>query len=249
MMNDMDDVDIEVIMPTNIKKYAGHIVKQDHRFIAYFGPPATRKTQNQETKSFYTYKEAVHHIKKQNMKEGNKRVKNIIYKKGNKYECLLTRGKRMIFDERDIHLVQKYFWHTTSKGYVSTRLNKHTHIKFHRLVLNMKKDDKREVDHKNRIPTDNRRRNLRKEPLNSSTNAINRSIPKNNTSGTVGVYFSKTQNAWVSKYINDEGKQVRHQFGLCKYDDDSDKAKAAAIKDRTDSIRKIQRYVIALGLS
>src|ERR1700742_3435117 len=155
MMFDLDDVDIEVIMPTNLTKYYGHIKYQKHRFYAYFCPPyQNRKDRIRKPEKFKTYKEAFSYIKKQNRKEGNIRVKNIIYRKGDQHECTLTKGKRMKFSLRDIDIVHKYTW-SCSNDYVGSKI-KGKKVYFHCLIFNKKKDDNKkwDVDHKNRKGSD-----------------------------------------------------------------------------------------------
>ena len=54
-----------------------------------------------------------------------------------------------------------------------------------------------EVDHINRIRTDNRWSNLR--AVTSEMNQRNKPKNKNNTSGTVGVYWHKGRSKWVAR--------------------------------------------------
>ena len=62
-------------------------------------------------------------------------------------------------------------------------------------------ENKRCVDHINRIRTDNRIENLRW--ATDSENQQNRLMDKNNTSGHKNIYYNKRDNKWVfSKMIN-----------------------------------------------
>lgn len=80
------------------------------------------------------------------------------------------------------------------------------------------------VDHEDRSPRNNRRSNLR--PSSRTENNRNSSISKNNTSGVVGVSFSKDKNKWKS-YINLDYKQ---KF-LGYYSDFEDAVKARLVAE------------------
>jgi hypothetical protein len=56
------------------------------------------------------------------------------------------------------------------------------------------KDPTEQVDHENRNSGDNRWENLRE--ADHDQNARNRSLPANNTSGRIGVYFYKPTKNW-----------------------------------------------------
>lgn len=53
---------------------------------------------------------------------------------------------------------------------------------------------KKDVDHKNRIKTDNRWKNLR--PASNSENHVNVGLAHNNTSGVTGVTWDKSRLSW-----------------------------------------------------
>ena len=55
--------------------------------------------------------------------------------------------------------------------------------------------DPTEIDHINRVKTDNRLSNLR--DVDRTTNCSNRGLLRNNTSGVSGVYFEKGSGLWV----------------------------------------------------
>jgi hypothetical protein len=61
-------------------------------------------------------------------------------------------------------------------------------------------------DHEDRNPFNNRKYNLR--PATEQENARNRSIPSNNTSGIIGVHWSKYDAAWVAQ-IGFKRKRIR----------------------------------------
>jgi len=56
---------------------------------------------------------------------------------------------------------------------------------------------KDQVDHVNHIRSDNRWKNLRE--VNRQENNRNQSLPRNNTSGHVGVYWNKNRKKWQSR--------------------------------------------------
>lgn len=61
----------------------------------------------------------------------------------------------------------------------------------------------KQIDHIDRDKTNNRFSNLRL--VNNQNNNMNKSKPKNNTSGIVGVYWRKDRDKWEVK-INEEGE-------------------------------------------
>ena len=107
------------------------------------------------------------------------------------------------------------------RGYVQVQINKHAY-KLHRLAwLYMTGDwPSRQIDHINRIRTDNRWCNIRE--ATGSENQQNRGVQKNNTSGVRGVCPSSPPGKWCafikvarkSQYIGtyntlDEAKAAR----------------------------------------
>jgi hypothetical protein len=74
-----------------------------------------------------------------------------------------------IVDEEDAHLVRRFYWHLSTRGYAmrSAYLGR-TNGKgrseghfMHRQILGLKSGDRHQVDHINRDKLDNRRQNLR----------------------------------------------------------------------------------------
>ena len=61
-----------------------------------------------------------------------------------------------------------------------------------------------QIDHINRIRTDNRISNLRE--VSHKQNGQNRSKPSNNTSGHTGVYWHKQKSKWVA--------QIKHSYKM-----------------------------------
>lgn len=96
----------------------------------------------------------------------------------------LTHGKFTLVDVDDAERLRKHTWSCTPKGYARTGINGRE-IKLHQLLLGLLPAGM-EPDHISRDRLDNRRVNLR--VVTRSEQAINRGIPKNNTSGFKGVF-------------------------------------------------------------
>jgi hypothetical protein len=80
-------------------------------------------------------------------------------------------------------------------GYICIRINS-VKYRAHRLAwlyVHGKFPDN-QIDHINRIKTDNRIENLR--DVTQSVNGRNKNLPSNNTSGHIGVKWNKKQQAW-----------------------------------------------------
>lgn len=121
----------------------------------------------------------------------NKKSISNEYKKINETTTQLIIGDVItLIDNEDIEILQPYTWCMDSKGYVyrHTRKNeKGSALRLHRVLMNPPKD--MTIDHINRIRTDNRKENLR--IVTQSTNLLNRSTSKRNTSGITGVDVKK----------------------------------------------------------
>lgn len=87
------------------------------------------------------------------------------------------------------------------------------------------KDPVEQVDHKNRDPSDNRWVNLRE--ASAAQNARNRSIPANNTSGRVGVYFYKPTKNWKASI-----RIQKQQVHLGTFDTKEEAMQARAVAER-----------------
>ncbi len=121
------------------------------------------------------------------------------------------------------------------KGYYYVSLWKNNKVKkhqIHRLVaftycINL--NDYTVVDHINRVKTDNMFNNLRW--VTSSENSRNRTISKNNTSGTQGVYYDTRRDAWKSRWYDLNGKVHNKSFTIKQH---GDNAKQLAINHRKE---------------
>ena len=109
------------------------------------------------------------------------------------------KNKTFYVDKKDWVLLEGLTWYIGD--YVYTQINRKT-IYLHRLILNPPEGFY--VDHSNRNPLDNRRKNLR--ITTQSQNMANQGVPKHNSSGYKGVSFSKAALKWQA-YI-ECGKKI-----------------------------------------
>lgn len=110
------------------------------------------------------------------------------------YGYTMKTKKEFIFDLEEYEKVKRYDWILNS-GYVQS---KSSGIRLHNLIMDFepKIGIDLEVDHINRIPTDNRKENLR--VCKHKENIRNVGIRKNNKSGVTGVHFDISKNKWVA---------------------------------------------------
>jgi len=104
---------------------------------------------------------------------------------------------RTIIDLNDVDRCKRHKWHkkycNRGKSYVFTRIDGKP-IRLHRFVLDFY-DLELEIDHIDGNPLDNRKENLRK--VTHQENMQNQTkLPKNNTSGYIGVVWNKSNKKW-----------------------------------------------------
>lgn len=96
-------------------------------------------------------------------------------------------NKKFYFDLEDYDKIKKYCWierinKTTGGHWLAAKINNKSVKMFHLLGF-------KGYDHRNRNPLDNRKENLR--IATAAENSRNSSVPKNNTSGFIGVSWAK----------------------------------------------------------
>lgn len=103
---------------------------------------------------------------------------------------------KVLVDTCDIEKISDYCWYEHHSGYIcSNTFKSRKGIRIHQLLI-QEIQYGCEVDHINRIKSDNRQCNLRL--VDRSQNCANRRMFKNNTSGYVGVHFYKPYSKWLA---------------------------------------------------
>ena len=115
-------------------------------------------------------------------------------------------GTKFIFDICDANVVNRQGWHLSRRGYVAGK-EKRRERPLHKMLLQV--DSGFDIDHINRDKLDNRRSNLR--VCSHHSNCLNQSKRSTNTSGYMGVSFSKNMKKFES-YIHHNG--VKKSLGF-----------------------------------
>lgn len=121
-----------------------------------------------------------------------------------------AKGEEFYFDLEDYDKIKDYCWcvfKDTNNSYLRTCLDsgkKHKYIFLHNMIFE-ETEEGYEVDHINGITYDNRKSNLR--CVSHLNNMKNTESYSNNTSGTTGVAYSKSENKWKS-YITYNKKRI-----------------------------------------
>jgi len=122
----------------------------------------------------------------------------------------LTQGKFVLIDDEDWLLItapdRQWFAHKSRYTFYATCKYRGMTLKMHRLIMGFPRTGV--IDHKNRNGLDNRRQNL--HVVTDNENLYNKRLYKNNSSGTNGVYFCRTERGrrfWHAQ-ISRGGKQI-----------------------------------------
>ena len=125
-----------------------------------------------------------------------------------------------IIDEDDSEKVKKYSWHISSDKYISTAIiidNKIKELYLHNLILNKLtfngKGQSETVDHINRNPLDNRKKNLRilsqsEQNLNQKTKTRKIQFPENYPINSVDI----PKHIWYMKENGSHGERFVIEF-------------------------------------
>jgi len=99
-------------------------------------------------------------------------------------------------------------------GYLTLKINGN-HCRVHRVIWVMVTGEfPDEIDHINGITDDNRITNLRS--VSKIENHQNTKLPNNNTSGVIGVYWSKRDRKWCSSIRVNNGNKSLGNFDTIK---------------------------------
>ncbi len=117
----------------------------------------------------------------------------------------LTKGQFALVDDEDFEFLNQWKWHASVRGelFYACRNRSlkekmgHMLIYMHRVIINLDRGDKTQIDHKDGNGLNNQRDNLR--TCTPSQNRINRIAPTNSTSGLRGVTWSKGRKKWVAQ--------------------------------------------------
>lgn len=216
---------INVIYPTNIKKYHGCVFyrKDNDKWIVQIKTPTY-------SKSFNMKKEAEEHLIYKNF-ELNLPIKNIIYDHGDGIVAMeLLHGKMTLCDYKDLEILHKHIWHI-SHGYVCGFLDGNMK-QLHNQIMCFTPTNKMSVDHSNRNTLDNTKSNLR--IATRLEQCLNQTIRSDNKSGYKGVFYDKRNRLWSAKWsVN--GIRKSKSFSIKKY---GDKAKEMAVNLRKEMAEK-----------
>jgi hypothetical protein len=133
-------------------------------------------------------------------------------------EIELTKGFKTKVDDEDFEELNKYKWYATKccDAYYAKRVQsgkqvnrkwvkKNVNIYMHRLLLGLKRGDKRLADHKDRDTLNNQKNNLRIATW--AENQRNKTKKRNATSKYIGV--TKLKNGKYLAQLTFKGKHVR----------------------------------------
>lgn len=139
------------------------------------------------------------------------------------YNSKQNESGRVIVDLEKIEEVKNHKWYLDKWGYANAKINGKLVFMQNFIYGELQKGEI--VDHIDRNPLNNKTENLRLS--NKSTNAMNSKKSKNNTSGVVGVSYSKQNQRWRA-YISYDGK--RKDLGMYEAFEEAVKVRLEAEK-------------------
>jgi len=123
--------------------------------------------------------------------------------------CLVDKNERHValawIDTEDFDRAKKWRWSLGTK-YPATNIEGY-YISLHQFILKIVSyTNNMEIDHIDKNPLNNRKRNLRL--CSRRENAQNRKLSKLNKSGHTGVSFNKAQGLWRSFIYDENSRQI-----------------------------------------
>ncbi len=167
----MESEEDDIILPSKLFKYPGCVwqesVKRTKKNYRAMYPLAVEDPVSKKRRiydQFETEKEAIAFLMTQSEADNHDRVKNVIHRVDKHYECELSNGSRLIFDEEDFQLVESYTWRAHTSGHVQTnKVDELPSGLFHICVMG-KPERGQEVTHLNGHRNDCRRFNMKIVP-------------------------------------------------------------------------------------
>lgn len=120
----------------------------------------------------------------------------------NVVHVVLRDGEEMLCDIDDWNCLKEFTWRKNRGGYATSSINRKQR-RFHKMVMG--KRDGYVVDHIDRNKLNNQKSNLRF--VTHQANSVNIDLPKNNTSGIIGVSWLENRKKWTSRLTID-GKNI-----------------------------------------
>ena len=143
---------------------------------------------------------------------------NIRIDHGSYIEGIDVQGRSFYISPQDSYIFDMAYWSVRTNGYVCCGNSNGPTL--HRLIMHAHTGEI--VDHENHNPSDNRRENLR--ITNTQNNTRNKTLPRNNRSGIIGVCQEKS-GCWRA-YITVDDYNMKLYSG---------KSKEAAIRKRLEA--------------
>lgn len=216
--------------PTNVKKYTGNIKERPGINSSSFCATIRTKSHN-INKTFDSREKAEEFLRKKNV-ELELPIKNKLLEYEGYVEMELSGGKWTKIDKELLPIVDEHIFSAHGKYASCTIGGKRRAL--HHLAFGERLSEKDTIDHINVDTFDNRRKNLRIATM--QTQAINKKIFSNNSSGVSGVVF---ESCWVAKW-KENGKSRRKSFSVKKYG--FEEAKALATKLRLLKEETLEEY-------
>lgn len=125
---------------------------------------------------------------------------------GGEIASIIVKGKMIIIDAEDVPLVEHQKWELDNNGYVDSKRSG----SLHRIILGLKRGDKREGDHIHHVLADCRKSQLR--IVTSSQNKMNKRKQSNGSCQYKGTTLRKTDGKFIAQIKSPVGRFVSPGF-------------------------------------